>query len=688
MQQGTLDQALAHHQAGRLDLAEAGYRALLAAQPHHADALHLLGGIAMQRQTYDLAADWISQAIAANPKIALYHANLAAVELARGRHQAALAACEQALARDQNCAEAHNHRGTALVYLQRYDEAKIAYQRALDLAPDYAEARANLGNVARAQGDWAAAKQHYRDALARNPNSAEACNNLAALLLAEKQTEEAAHWLEKALALDDSLTEAHENLAFVYLLQGRDHEAGLHFQTAAARFPDHALKQLRTLLVFPMIPASTKAIGYQRKRFQKNLAQTAPICLDTYRGALAKSNVHPPFQLAYHGENNRALKQQYAALFEPGTLAWRDPSPPDGPNIGMLVTRGHEGIFLACCKGLILNWDTQKAPLTLIAPAASIHILQSHLKRDDLRWCAISENLVEALHQVRAERFALVYFWEVGSDSLNYFLALLRVARRQCTSWGSPETTGVAAVDAYLTATPWHDTDVDHYSEKLLQLPLIPCCYTPPADAAVEQVTRADLDCAPEKPMIFCPQNLFKFHPDFDHILRQILEKDRDVFIAIVEGKRKHWTTLLLKRLERVLGNNLNRIRVLPRLNYAAYLAMVQQCDLLLDSLYFSGGNTSFEGLALGTPIVTLPGTFLRGRFTFGCYQQMGDKNLLAACVAQTADDWVEKAVRLATDRDQQNQVRESLRQSRQHLFARVDAAECFQQTLMSLCES
>lgn len=688
MPQGTLEQALAHHQAGRLDLAEAGYRTLIAAQPNHADALHLLGGIALQRQAHDQAADWIQRAIAVNPRVALYHANLGAVELARDHHDAALAACDQAVDLDPNCAEAHNHRGTALVYLKRYDEAKIAYHRALDLAPDYAEAGANLGNVARAQGDWEAAKRHYREALARNPHSAEACNNLAAILLAEKQTEEAAHWLERALAIDDNLTEAHENLGFVYLLQGRDHEAGLHLKKAAARHPDDALKQLRTHLVFPMIPPSSKAGGYQRKRFQKNLDQTAPIKLDIYRGVLAKSNLHPPFQLAYQGDNNRALKQQYAALFEPGDLAWRLAYAAEEKNIAMLVTRGHEGIFLACCKGLILNWDTQKAPLTLVAPQASINVLQRQLNRDDLRWFTISENLVEALQQLRAARFSLMYFWEVGSDSLNYFLALLRVARHQCTSWGSPETTGVAAVDTYLTARPWQDTNRDHYSEDLLQLPLIPCCYTPPAATAVGAVTRADLSCAPNKPMIFCPQNLFKFHPDFDHTLRKILDKDRHIFIAIVAGKRKHWTTLLLKRLERVLGDKIQRIKVLPRLDYADYLAMVQQCDVLLDSLYFSGGNTSFEGLALGTPIVTLPGTFLRGRFTYGCYQQMGNKNLLDACVAKDPDDWVDKVVHTATDKQQQHQIKEHLKQSAHHLFERRDAAEFFQQSLMSLSES
>ena len=71
-----LGAGLKHHQAGRLAEAEACYRRVLAAQPDHADALHLLGVVAHQTKRHDLAVELISQAIKQNGQNAAYFCNL------------------------------------------------------------------------------------------------------------------------------------------------------------------------------------------------------------------------------------------------------------------------------------------------------------------------------------------------------------------------------------------------------------------------------------------------------------------------------------------------------------------------------------------------------------------------------------------------------------------------------------
>ena len=55
--------AIEHQKAGRLQEAEALYRQILQVHPHHPDALHLLGMVAYQVGKYEIALDFVSQAI-------------------------------------------------------------------------------------------------------------------------------------------------------------------------------------------------------------------------------------------------------------------------------------------------------------------------------------------------------------------------------------------------------------------------------------------------------------------------------------------------------------------------------------------------------------------------------------------------------------------------------------------------
>ena len=74
--------------------------------------------------------------------------------------------------------------------------------------------------------------------------------------------------------------------------------------------------------------------------------------------------------------------------------------------------------------------------------------------------------------------------------------------------------------------------------------------------------------------------------------------------------------------------------------------------------------------MSLNKPIVTLPGQFVRGRYTFGFYRTMG----IADCVAATVDEYVERAVRLGTDRDWRSHVEDRIRDTSDVLFESADS--------------
>jgi predicted O-linked N-acetylglucosamine transferase (SPINDLY family) len=89
-----------------------------------------------------------------------------------------------------------------------------------------------------------------------------------------------------------------------------------------------------------------------------------------------------------------------------------------------------------------------------------------------------------------------------------------------------------------------------------------------------------------------------------------------------------------------------DRIRFLARLSTDDFLQLLAAVPVVLDTLHFGGGTTSFMAMAAGTPVVTMPSEFMRGRVMHACYKQMG----MMDCVAKSPAQYVKTAVRLGTD--------------------------------------
>ncbi len=147
----SLERLLKHavdcHRQGRLAQAEAAYRELLGLDPHHPDALHLLGVALAQSGRAAEAADHMQRSLAARPAQAVVEANLASALSVLGRYDEALAACERSIGSMPDNASAHHGRGNILSKLGRWDAAAASYRRALELAPGLVEAHHNLALV-------------------------------------------------------------------------------------------------------------------------------------------------------------------------------------------------------------------------------------------------------------------------------------------------------------------------------------------------------------------------------------------------------------------------------------------------------------------------------------------------------------------------------------------------------------
>ena len=151
--------------AGRLDKAERLYRQLLRADPQYANALHLLGVIAFQRDNSEVAIGLISQAIEIIPTFPSYHCNLGNVYSKMGRLDEAVASFRTTIEFNPHYAEAYYNLANILKEQKKFDEAVEAYHRVIELQPSYAEAYYNLANITSDLGKFDDEITSYRQAV-------------------------------------------------------------------------------------------------------------------------------------------------------------------------------------------------------------------------------------------------------------------------------------------------------------------------------------------------------------------------------------------------------------------------------------------------------------------------------------------------------------------------------------------
>jgi CRISPR-associated protein Csy1 len=201
-------------------------------------------------------------------------------------------------------------------------------------------------------------------------------------------------------------------------------------------------------------------------------------------------------------------------------------------------------------------------------------------------------------------------------------------------------------VDVYLSAAAVEPPGAQaHYRERLVLLPGIGTPYPRPRVPAPGSRTALGLPEA--RTLYLFPHSPFKIHPDNDALIARVLAADPRGVLVTFAGQTAEATRAIGERLRAAAGIDAGRMIVLPVMAHDDYLRVNCACDALLDSLHWSGGNTSLDALACGLPVVTLPGTLMRGRQTVAMLEQAGVPEL----VAGDADEYVRIAVRLGTDR-------------------------------------
>jgi predicted O-linked N-acetylglucosamine transferase (SPINDLY family) len=296
--------------------------------------------------------------------------------------------------------------------------------------------------------------------------------------------------------------------------------------------------------------------------------------------------------------------------------------------------------------GFAQHLDRSRLELSIVRPESQRDMLSAFFDQFAANVITVPRNLPAARGLIAAAELDALFYTDVGMDPFMYFLAFARLARIQFTTWGHPVTTGIPNMDFFISSKRVEPADgARRYHEKLVEFSSLPSFYQRPR-APSDIDVRARLGLAPSDRLYACPQTIFKFHPDLDDALVAVLRSDPHGHVVVIASAHAAWNEVLRARLQRAGADVEARIRFIPAVPLPDYLALLRDADALLDTFHFGGGNSSYESLSMGAPVVTLPGAAMRSRITAGWYRAMDNPQWIARSPAH----FVELALELATE--------------------------------------
>jgi len=553
-------------------------------------------------------------------------------------------------------------------------EAQEAYREILRADAACADAWFGLGLLARGAGAHTNAVQLLAEAVAHAPQNIDARMHYAGALQDSGDLGAATAQWRAVCGAQPRNASAWEMLGICEQAAGNLDGAVVAYQRAIDVEPTPSRRVKLATAISP-IPPSREAIAAERSRMRTvldALLAQDPVAVESDPFA---ARLWTNFYLAYHGENDRELQIKTAQVYRRicPSLDYvaehcKQRSARSGRiRVGLISQFLRKHSIGRTSRGLFAQLSRERFEVTAIfvAPVVDDEISQA-IRRDAEHTVVVPKNLHQARGRIAQLQFDVLFYQDIGMEPFTYFLSFARLAPVQCVSFGHPDTTGVATVDYFISNDLYEPADARaHYSEQLFLLRGLGSLAYYYKPTPTQAKTRAAFGLAADRPLYLCPQNLFKVHPDMDDLIAAILRRDSKGVVALVEGRVRGWSSLLRARWRNTLADVQDRIVFVPRMHEDDYLSLIQAADVMLDTVHFNGMNTSLEAFAVGTPVVTLPAAFQRGRHTQAMYRRMG----LGDLVAGDAQNYVDLAVKLANDAEYRQSVRARIHEASHVLF-------------------
>lgn len=588
---------------GMLKEAESLCLKILEDYPENADSLHVLGVIASWTGNNEIGVYYLLEATKINSNQSKYFFNL----------------------------------GVCLFNLRRYEDAISAFETAIQLDPDQPWAYARLGIVHRLTRSWELAEQSLKKSI--------------------------------DLGLTDvQFIPLYTELGMALQSQNKINEALHYFELAYQINPLNIWSFIAKELLLPILYQDEEEIHYFRQRYKSgliNIVESLNLEDDYVKRVLIdilSSYISHQFYLPYQGFNDYDLQKMYGQfLFQLISQSFTSYSSrvlmpaieaDEKLRIGYISSSFYSHTVAKLTKGWIASHDKTKFDIYCYY---ALH--ESNKDQYTQAFIDNSEVFVEQpippldalARKIKEDNLHILVYLEIGMRPPLSLLAAMRLAPVQCVFWGHPQTTGLPTIDYFLSSELMESGEGNFYTEKLVLLPNISICYDKPILPELDK-SRTDFDLNHESIIYLCCQSNFKYLPQYDILFARIAQRVENSFFVFLSSGCSHIDQQFSQRLSKAFSSLLldwdHHCVILPRLSFSDYLKINMLSDVYLDTIGWSGGNTTLEAIACGLPIVTCPGSVMRSCHSYGILKMLG----IVETVASNTHEYVDIAVRLGID--------------------------------------
>jgi predicted O-linked N-acetylglucosamine transferase (SPINDLY family) len=535
------------------------------------------------------------------------------------RYQEAKRLYQQIVEKDRADDHAWVMLGITHALLNELDAAESCLQKAVSLNPCNFDALYNLGRAQYGRGQLESASVSYQQALHLKPDHIDTLVGLGLSAAGMGQWTQAQHFYEQILRQNPGHAAALDNLANVMKSQGRAERAIPYYRQAWAANPLAATYS--NLLLCLHYPATHDPLAV----FQEHLAWGA---------TQTRGHLQPDFKQTDRNPN-RKLRIGYVT--------------PD--------LRAHSVAYFL--EPLLVHHDRSQfevfSYLELgVGDAMTRRLLE--FAGTVRNTSGISDDKVAAM--IHADEIDILIDLAGHTNKNRLPVFARKPAPIQITYLGYPNTTGLSTIDYRLTDA-WADPPgmTEHlHSEKLLRLEKGFLCFTPPAES--HAITPL--------PSIAQGYITFGSFNALSKITAEMLEIWARILLEIPHSR------LLIKNaqltdptLQNCLRDQLvrhgvasERVDILGQTSKEEHMAAFGRVDIALDSFPYHGTTTTCDTLWMGVPVITLAGKSHVSRVGVSLLMRMGQDKW----ITDTAEEYIEAAVRLANSGAELSQLRQNLR--------------------------